>query len=143
MSSILCLTILVRPRSREPIANKKEYSLIRFLASCCCFWVHLEVPSASLTNSYNFSNCSSPRGVLSSSGFSSLIVPCRRGSLTDPLHTPPSMGLLCNSSTIEVPFIGIFVFFSKFLGGTCAFTSSGANICGTILAAFIVAILAP
>ena len=128
MSSILCLTILVQPRSREPIANKKEYSLIRSLASSCCFWVHSAVPSASLNNSYNFSNCSSPRGVLSSSGFSSSMVPCRRGSSTDPLHTPPSMGLLRNSSTIEVPFIRIFVSFSKFLGGTFTFTSSGANI---------------
>ena len=128
MSSILCLTILFRPRSREFIANKKEYSLIRSLAFCCCSLVHSAVPSASLVISYNFPNCSSPRGVLSSLGVSSSTVLCRRGSSMDPFHTPPSTGLPRDPSIMEVAFIGIFTSFSKFLGGTFTFTSSGANI---------------
>ena len=124
MSSILCLTKSVRPRSTVPIKNRKEYFLITSLAHCCCSSIHSAVPSTNLVNSYSLSNCSPCKGVLSISGFSSLMVLCQHGDFTVLLHVSPLTEPLCSSFVTEALFIGIF----KSNSGFCTFTSSGANI---------------
>ena len=128
MSSILCLTKLVFPKSRVPIANRKEYFLIISLALCHCSSVHSAVPSTNLVNSYNFSNCSPSKRVLSILGFSSMVLR-RLGASTVLLHASPLTELLRPSfPTTEALFIGIFTSVSVLLGGVCTFASSGANI---------------